>query len=82
MKKICILGATGSIGTNCLDVVASQPSEFEVRYLTTYQNVALLLQQAELLRFYICCFAAFESIGVLITDDLAGGGCREVTAYD
>ncbi|MCZ6820011.1 MAG: 1-deoxy-D-xylulose-5-phosphate reductoisomerase [Calditrichaeota bacterium] len=50
MKKICILGATGSIGTNCLDVVVSQPSEFEVRYLTTYQNVALLLRQAEQFR--------------------------------
>lgn len=47
MKKISVFGSTGSIGTNTLDVVARNREAFEIRYLTTYQNVALLFEQAE-----------------------------------
>lgn len=46
MKQISILGSTGSIGTNCLNVVESQKSEFEVNYLTSYENIQLLFEQA------------------------------------
>lgn len=46
MKRITILGSTGSIGCNCLDVLASKRDEFKVQYLTTHQNVELLFQQA------------------------------------
>ncbi len=47
MKRISVFGSTGSIGTNTLDVVARNREAFEIRYLTTYQNVALLFEQAE-----------------------------------
>ncbi|QWU14143.1 1-deoxy-D-xylulose 5-phosphate reductoisomerase [Paenibacillus sophorae] len=45
MKKISILGSTGSIGTQTLDVVAMHPDSFEVDGLAAGSNTALLLEQ-------------------------------------
>lgn len=45
-KKIAILGSTGSIGTQALDVIASNPTQFEVEVLTAQQNADLLIAQA------------------------------------
>ncbi len=45
MKRLCILGSTGSIGTNTLDLVASFPSDFEVRTLAAGRNLDLLERQ-------------------------------------
>jgi len=42
MKRIALLGATGSIGRQALDVVRSLPNEFEVVALTAGSNVELL----------------------------------------
>lgn len=47
MKKITILGSTGSIGTNALDVIARHPREFSVAALASYSNVELLAHQAK-----------------------------------
>ena len=46
MKQISILGATGSIGQNTLDLIASAKDEFEVVALTGSQNIKLLAQSA------------------------------------
>lgn len=46
-KKIAILGATGSIGANCLNVVSQLPEHFHVTALTTHRNIALLLDQTQ-----------------------------------
>lgn len=46
MKKLAILGSTGSIGTQTLDVVDSHPGEFAVEVLTAYNNVEQLVAQA------------------------------------
>ena len=48
MKKrhIAILGATGSIGTQTLDVVRQHPDLFEVELLTAGSNAELLIRQA------------------------------------
>ena len=46
MKKVCILGATGSIGTQALDVIRQHPEHFEAHTLTAYNNAPLLIQQA------------------------------------
>lgn len=46
MTNISILGSTGSIGTNCLNVVVSQKEKFRVKYLSTNTNAELLLKQA------------------------------------
>jgi len=45
-KKISLLGSTGSIGTQALDVIRQNPDKFEVEVLTAYSNDELLLQQA------------------------------------
>jgi 1-deoxy-D-xylulose-5-phosphate reductoisomerase len=45
-KRIAILGSTGSIGTQALDVVREQPERFAVELLSCGNNVDLLIQQA------------------------------------
>lgn len=45
-KKIAILGSTGSIGTQALEVVRQNPDKFEIEVLTAYSNADLLLKQA------------------------------------
>ncbi|MBR1468538.1 MAG: 1-deoxy-D-xylulose-5-phosphate reductoisomerase [Prevotella sp.] len=46
MKSICILGSTGSIGTQALDVVSQHPDRYEIYALTANSRVELLAQQA------------------------------------
>ena len=48
-RHVAILGSTGSIGTQALDVIAQHPDLFEVELLTANNNVELLIEQA--LRF-------------------------------
>jgi 1-deoxy-D-xylulose-5-phosphate reductoisomerase len=45
-KKIAILGSTGSIGTQALDVIRANPSSFEVEVLSAQNNADLLIKQA------------------------------------
>lgn len=45
-KRIAILGSTGSIGTQTLDVIRQNPEHFEVEVLTANNNVDLLIKQA------------------------------------
>ncbi|MCJ8165199.1 1-deoxy-D-xylulose-5-phosphate reductoisomerase [Pontibacter sp. E15-1] len=46
MKRIAILGSTGSIGTQALDVIRANPGHFELEVITAHSNAALLIQQA------------------------------------
>ncbi len=50
MKRITILGSTGSIGTSALDVIARHRREFSVAALAAYSNVDLLERQAKRFR--------------------------------
>ncbi len=45
MKKIAILGSTGSIGTQALEIVKNNPELFEIDTLTCWKNVGLLEKQ-------------------------------------
>jgi len=45
-KRIAILGSTGSIGTQALEVIQAHPQAFELEVLTANNNAALLIQQA------------------------------------
>jgi 1-deoxy-D-xylulose-5-phosphate reductoisomerase len=45
-KRIALLGSTGSIGTQALDVISRFPDEFEVEVLTAGSNTKLLSEQA------------------------------------
>jgi 1-deoxy-D-xylulose-5-phosphate reductoisomerase len=46
-KRIAILGSTGSIGTQALEVIQQNPDKFEVEVLTANNNVDLLIVQAK-----------------------------------
>ena len=46
MKQICILGSTGSIGTQALEVIGQHADRYEVYALTANNRVKLLAQQA------------------------------------
>jgi 1-deoxy-D-xylulose-5-phosphate reductoisomerase len=46
-KTITILGSTGSVGTNTIDLVCANPDGFKVRALTAGKNIPLLLDQAK-----------------------------------
>ncbi|SDT46574.1 1-deoxy-D-xylulose 5-phosphate reductoisomerase [Paenibacillaceae bacterium GAS479] len=89
MKKITILGSTGSVGTQTLEVLSQHPERFELDGLAAGGNVSLLIQQA--LRFHpkrVCLAtadAAHEARAALPTDievlhgedglvEIAGGG--------
>jgi len=59
MKRLAILGSTGSIGTQALEVVAANPSLFEVEVLSAHSNAAMLIEQA----------IKFKPNAVVITDE-------------
>ena len=46
-KGIAILGSSGSIGTQALDVIKNQAEHFHVEVLTVYKNANLLIEQAK-----------------------------------
>ena len=45
-KKISILGSTGSIGTQALEVIEANPDHFELEAITANENADLLIKQA------------------------------------
>ena len=47
MKKITILGSTGSIGCSALDVIEKNPQRFQVEALAAGRNIKLLKKQIE-----------------------------------
>lgn len=49
-KRIAILGSTGSIGTQALEVIQEHPDKFAVEVLTAGNNVQLLIQQAKIFK--------------------------------
>ncbi len=45
-KRIAVMGSTGSIGTQALEVIRDNPSHFEAEVLVAHSNADLLIQQA------------------------------------
>ncbi len=45
-RRIAILGSTGSIGTQALEVIRAHPDKFEVEVLTAHRNADLLIHQS------------------------------------
>ena len=45
-KRLAIMGSTGSIGTQALDVIRENPQEFEAEVLVAHSNADLLIKQA------------------------------------
>lgn len=69
-KKICILGSTGSIGTQTLEVISEHPDLFEAYVLTANSRADLLIQQAR--QYQPCC--------VVIADESKYDYVREALA--
>ncbi|MBA4311956.1 MAG: 1-deoxy-D-xylulose-5-phosphate reductoisomerase [Chlorobiaceae bacterium] len=59
-KNICILGSTGSIGTNSLDVIARFPDRFNVQMLGAKNNIDLLEKQ--ILKFHPKTVVVFDEL--------------------
>lgn len=69
MKRIAILGSTGSIGTQTLEVIKQNPERFELYAITGNNNVDLLVKQArEFLPEVVC--VANESLYQQVKDAL------------
>ena len=66
-RGLAILGSTGSIGTQALDVVRAQPGRFRVEVLTAGRNADLLIEQA----------LEFKPNAVAIADEAQGQKVRD-----
>ena len=55
MKKIGLLGSTGSIGVQTLNIVREMPSQFSVKYLSANNNVNLLIEQSKEFKPDVIC---------------------------
>jgi len=66
-RRVVILGSTGSIGTQALDVIRANPTRFEVVGLSAGTNRELLAQQAEEFEVDDTALGAIES-EQLVTD--------------
>ena len=66
-RGLAILGSTGSIGTQALDVVRAQPGKFRVEVLTAGRNADLLIEQA----------LEFKPNAVAIADEAQGQKVRD-----
>ena len=73
VRRISVLGATGSIGTSTLDVIARDPSRFEVVALTAHTNAEGLAVAARASGAAIAVISDESRYGQL-KDLLAGSG--------
>ncbi|MFH1778576.1 MAG: 1-deoxy-D-xylulose-5-phosphate reductoisomerase [Candidatus Omnitrophota bacterium] len=90
MKRITILGSTGSIGTKALDVIESHSDNFSVAALASHSNVTLLAEQAK--RHHPKLVAIYDEskfsdlknslVGTDIKLACGASGVEEVARYD
>jgi 1-deoxy-D-xylulose-5-phosphate reductoisomerase len=72
MKRIAILGSTGSIGTQALEVIEAHPDQFSVEVLTANSQVELLIEQAK----------KFKPNAVVICDSTKLAALKDALAGD
>ena len=72
-RKVTILGSTGSVGQQTIDLIARAPDAYEIVALTANKNVAKLAEQARLLRPHTAVVAD-DSQYQALKDALAGTG--------
>lgn len=66
-KNIAILGSSGSIGRNSLEVIANFPHQFKASYLTVKKNIDALCEQVR----------QFKPKGVVVLDPETADACRK-----
>ena len=64
MQGIAILGSTGSIGQQAIDVISLHPGRFFVTALTAHKNAALLFEQVRLLRPRLAALTGLEKADI------------------
>ena len=67
-KNVAILGSSGSIGKNSLEVIANFPDQFKVSYLTVNKNVDALYEQVR----------RFKPRGVVVQDECSASVCKKL----
>ena len=72
-RSVTILGSTGSVGRNTLDLIERSPDSFHVDVLTGHVNVDLLIAQARAFKPKLAVIAAEDKYATL-KDGLAGTG--------
>src|SRR5258706_7937790 len=77
MKRIAILGSTGSIGRSTLSVVESYPDRFQVATLAAGNNVDAALEQALRWKPRVLSLADERDAGT-VRAKLAGAGLNEI----
>jgi 1-deoxy-D-xylulose-5-phosphate reductoisomerase len=75
VKKIAILGCTGSIGKSTLDLIERSPEQFQVTALTAAVNVSALADAARRTNAGLAAIADKARLHEL-EDALQGSGCR------
>ena len=81
MRRISILGATGSVGTSTLDLVERHPDRFEVIALTAATNAAALADAARRTGAKLAVISDETKLSEL-RDGLSGTACRAATGHD
>lgn len=81
MKTIGVLGSTGSIGKNTLEVIQNHPEQFKILYLTANRQVKLLVEQAKIFQPEAVCIADKTNYQQLC-DGLTGMNIKCLTGED
>ena len=71
-KKICILGSTGSIGTQALQVIEEHPDLYEAYVLTANRRADMLIEQAK----------KYQPAAVVIADESKYNQVRDALEHD
>ena len=82
-RRVAILGSTGSVGCQTIDLIARAPEAYQVVALTAHKNVSLLVEQARLLKPEIVVIgdeSQFEAVKHALSDtDIAvGAGAKAI----
>jgi 1-deoxy-D-xylulose-5-phosphate reductoisomerase len=80
-RGVAVLGSTGSIGTQTLDVLRLFPERFDVRALTAGSNAELLVEQAREFRPACVAIGDADRAGA-VRDGLAGTGVEVLAGED
>ena len=65
MKTISLLGSTGSIGKQTIDVVQKMNGKVRIKYLSAYENIELLIEQTQLLKPKAICIGDKSKASIL-----------------
>ena len=75
VKQLCILGSTGSIGTQTLDIVRANPDRYSVYALCAHKSIDKLVKQALEFKPEVVCIAD-ESLYERLKERLSSLNCK------